>query len=155
MIDEAVLVCDVDGVLVSARYLASQPREADLRSPEDDRWCERLDPEAVARLSRLAEASGALLVMSSEWRRTMSMGTLARHLRRRGYTGRRFDRTPSLGDRCEEIRAWLDANPRVTRFAVLDDDRRAWGPDRLVLTSWADGLTEADVERAMAILGRA
>lgn len=155
MICSPVIFLDFDGPLVHGRYLASQPRDVEHRSPQDADWSDRFDPACVVRVSRIAEATGAHVVVSSAWRQTLTVGGLWRHLRRRGFTGRVFDRTPVTGDRCEEIRAWLAAHAMVDRFVVIDDEPRAWGADALVLVDYAIGITDSDVERAIAILTRA
>ncbi len=58
-----------------------------------------------------------------------------------------------------EIQRWLEANPGVTRWVVLDDDRMAieeiLDNDRCVFTNPTWGLTDEDAEQAVAILTNA
>ena len=56
--------------------------------------------------------------------------------------------------RAQEIHAWLYVNAMVDRWAVLDDNHVDVDPSRFVRTNPSIGLTDADVERAIAILTR-
>ena len=121
-----------------------------------------IDPVATARIRRLARDTGTNIVLSSSWRRH---NELAVRLRAQGLEW--DDQTPDLdertsrqkngyGHRGREIRAWLDAHPDVTQFAIVDDDPDAGEGDGLaphfVKTSWVHGLTVAHVARLRALL---
>lgn len=125
----------------------------------------RLDPDLVARLKTLVERTGAALVLSSFWREFESY--VAYILSRQGICSRIVGRTPGLASsplaqgerrfvsRSDEICAWLEVNAHVTRFVVLDDRPDAGLgvlAERFVRTDPAVGLTDADVERAIAVL---
>lgn len=139
--------------------------------PQTDEGVARkqLDPEAVRRLNRVTQETGAVICVSSTWRlgdegqweRTQWM------LRCRGVVGRIIDRTPNLfrevpsglllseARRGTEIDAWLKGHPEVSRFAIVDDDGDMFPHmDRLVQTSFETGLLDDHVERLVQMLGR-
>src|SRR5689334_1687229 len=103
-----VIFLDFDGVLNSLAFLRKEPGPLD-----------RLDPAAVARLSALAQRSGAKVVISSSWRLQRSLDDLRHLLRSLGFAGEVVGRTPDLtatvrvadssAVRSMEIRAWLEA----------------------------------------------
>jgi hypothetical protein len=152
-----VLFLDFDGVLNSNAFHRSSPPTDDaqvLLSPK------RLDPEAIARVNRVIEATGAHIVVSSTWRvRLDTKEELQVLLEERGFTGKVIGLTPRIYSRPrgEEIQAWLDSRASlVERFAIVDDhdDMGALSP-RLVLTDPEIGLTDADCEQIVALLSRA
>jgi hypothetical protein len=63
---------------------------------------------------------------------------------------------PRLHRRGLEIQTWLDANPGVTRWVVIDDEQSSiegtLDSDRCVFTDPALGLTDEDAERAIRII---
>lgn len=158
-----VLFLDFDGVLNSADYAG--------------RWvaagntgCIGIDPEPVARLNRVIEATGAQVVVSSSWRCFSDHDTpekLEAILRAAGYEHRIFDVTPqdfrcdwhdgdcSQGHRGGEINQWLVEHPhiRVTKFAIVDDSSDM-GPlsDRLVQTTWAKGMQDEHADCLVEML---
>jgi SAM-dependent methyltransferase len=139
-----LIFCDFDGVLnqhSSGHY--------------------QLLPELVERLDRLARETGAVVVVSSWWR-WIGVEALRRDLASAGYHGRVIGRTPWLGEddywdareRGTEVQAVLTyLGDRVQSFVILDDhDRMGDLLPYLVQTEATEGLTEADIERAAAIL---
>lgn len=84
-----------------------------------------IDPELVARVGMVVDKTGADIVLSSTWRIQKGDRRLVEEAL--GAVGMSLlDSTPELdGPRADEIRAWLDANPGVVRFAILDDDEDA------------------------------
>lgn len=160
-----VVFLDIDGVLNSEPWLARSVEERlgpDFDPELDATWIAMLDPEAVARFDRLVAASGAKVVVSSSWRMMLPLADLARFLAIRGFSGEIIDATTTarglvadgVTERGHQIAHWLDANP-VTSFVILDDQTdMAHLGDRHVLTSWEKGLTDADVERALALLAK-
>lgn len=148
-----VIFLDIDGVLVNLAALKAGRAE--------DGDC-RFDPVCVARLNRITDATGAVLVVSSTWRRLHD--DMARVLSRNSVSGRMIGQTPDLSrqrpsgiqvavQRGDEIQAWLDDNQGVETFIILDDDddmgtlRR-----RLVRTLTIPGLSEVEVRRAIQLL---
>lgn len=149
-----VVFLDIDGVLNSSEWDRDRPRgTGHLR---------HFDPAAVARLNRLTDTTSASLVISSSWRQ-FGEEYVTRMLRSAGVTAPIVGVTPVLDDgsrimrpvpRGHEIMVWLDTASFVPpRFVILDDedDMRALGR-RLVRTDHSVGMTDADVDRAIALL---
>lgn len=149
-----IIFLDIDGVLNSiefwARHIAAGGRGG----------YDGIDHVAVSRLNRLVEASGARVVLSSAWRKG-GVESAQQALRAKGATWTIHATTPVLesGDRFLEIWTYI-AHSRgyVTNFVILDDElvidldvADPW----LVQTDRRVGLTDEDVERALAILGPA
>lgn len=159
-----VVFLDIDGVLNSEPWF--ERSEAERLGPHldpalDPTWMAMLDPDAVARFERLVTTSGAKVVVSSSWRATVPLPALGRLLAVRGFTGELIDATTTsyglvpdgVTERGHQIAHWLAANP-VTSYVILDDqaDMAHLGA-RHVQTTWEEGLTDADVDRALALLG--
>lgn len=164
-----VLFLDFDGVLNGRRYLDTLPRGVTLQTRPD------LDPACGARVQRICEATGASIVISSSWRMIKTWGEegeteraprplddIATWLRDVGITAPIIGAT-SLntlawdGKECRsrQIVAWIREHPEVVNWLVIDDWRL---PEllafRFVQTNEETGITEADVERAILMLGR-
>lgn len=138
MSSQRVIFLDVDGVLnsVANRF-------------------DGIDRVNVEQLNRLVEQTGAYVVISSTWR---SLGTpmVAEILRNHGFTGDVRGITPHLlrSHRGLEIEAFLrEPDDRPTSIVILDDDNDMGAMlPFLVQTDARVGLTDGDVERAVAIL---
>jgi hypothetical protein len=162
------LLLDIDGVLNREDYDAEVPHDLLLTVHNQMRRFRRNDvylrlkwllPEAVERLNHILDASGAKLVISSTWRLTTKQEELQIILEARGLSHTIFDVTPELPHkmseivpRGKEIGAWLQANPDVTSFAILDDcgvepyaDQHVW------VDPWV-ALTDDNVKLALEIL---
>lgn len=155
-----VVFLDFDGVLNSGDFFKRNRGKGGGSMGEAG----ALDPAAVRRLNRLLERTGAVVVVSSSWRHGRSSKRLEALLRLRGFRGTVIDTTKDWSavptwdlvpgmERGDEIRLWLDEHPDVTSYVVLDDfgDMKAVR-DRFVQTDMDAGLTDADVERAIALL---
>ena len=137
-----VLFLDVDGVLNRTGYKPGS--SAGLRS-----W---IEPELGRRLSDVIAASGASVVLSSDWRRGRALTLLREELGAAGVVGTLIDVTPVLGEaRWREIQAWMTANLVEPESVVIVDDGYDMGPlgPRFVRTSPLNGLDE---EAARAIV---
>ena len=142
-----VLFLDFDGVLNSAEVFK-------VRGTAD---C--IDRTMVLRVARIVEETGCSVVISSTWRLLHSMGQLKAMLRLNGLPDVVIDKTPSLwhndGNRGDEIRTWLNANPHVKQFVILDDEADMGDCiDHLVRTSFKTGLQDEHVEQAITILNK-
>lgn len=125
---------------------------------------ERIDPAAVRRLNRVVDAVPHLrFVASTTWRQPdPKTGTvlhppsrLEGYLRHHGFRGRIIDATPHMPgrERWEEIQAWVDAQPvPPAALAIFDDWEMGPLSGRHVRTDYDRRLTEADVERGIALL---
>lgn len=128
---------------------------------------EKAWPPCVAALNRITDATGAKIVVSSSWR----YGGLQRvtgYLAVWGVTGEVIDITPQMSTydkqtrlyrtviRGEEIKAWLlAAQEPVESFVIFDDDEDMGELDTyLIRTPFECGITEADADNAIGMLGR-
>ena len=122
-----------------------------------------MDNFLVARVRKIVDATGALIVLSSTWRDGWDVenesynesyfNELRAKFREFGMDF--YDRTGSWQKRGRgwEILDWLDRHEAVESFVILDD----WddmGPvcDHLILTNPSLGLTEEQVQEAIEIL---
>lgn len=148
-----VLFLDIDGVLNSATWFAKMQADALSRRPISH----MIDPDCVARLNQILDASGAEVVISSSWRIVHSLGEINAALKEKGFTGKIIGKTPTNGgSRGAEIQQWLTAHGRTAEDLVILDDDSDMGhlAPRHVCTSWGVGLTDADVGRTLALFGQ-
>lgn len=149
---------DIDGVLVNRRSL----KERSGMRAVADRGC-------VDALNRVIVSGGpgsfVPIVLSSSWR-FCGLEEMRLILRHWGVWGELIGCTPDLTrvpsesgglyvgvPRSLEIQAWMGVNGRPEEFVILDDDRDADVDGRLVATEFESGLTHADANRAIRILG--
>jgi hypothetical protein len=100
------------------------------------------------------------IVISSTWREAYPLSRLREHFSA-DLRGRVLGGTPVLDEfdsdhaRYEEIKAWLEAHPRVTRWVALDDDVEGFPGHRrktVVFTDPVTGLTEANLDALRTLL---
>jgi hypothetical protein len=154
VIRHRIVFLDFDGVLNSRIYMESM-------SDDERGSVVGLDRAAVARLNRLLREAKAHVVVSSTWRLTRDCAQLARALGDRGFDGQLLGKTPRAGNaRGHQIQAWLDAAPEyniaVESFVVIDDDSADMGhlDDRLIKTTFEQGLQDEHVDRAVTMLSQ-
>jgi hypothetical protein len=117
-----------------------------------------LDPTCVKALNLVIEATGSQVVVSSSWRFCHNIVGLQKLLEYRGFIGELVDVTPinlagSEKLRGQEIQAWLDLNPEVDRFVIIDDDSDMADLSRyLVKVNKKVGLTETNALEAISIV---
>lgn len=122
-----VIFLDIDGVLNCRK------------TPNPRKLPYVVDPKLLRRFKRLLERTGAKVVLSSTWRYDPAGLFSARHW------GIPFiDVTPDMPKRprCREILAWLQAHPKVKRYAVIDDEDDELDELPLFQPSAATGLTQ-------------
>jgi hypothetical protein len=167
-----ILFLDFDGVLNSWAYFKSRDPDADAGAGVA--WAlAQLDPVAVKRIDTVVEKTDCYIVISSTWRLGDTLSALRDFLGAKGLrSGRVVGKTPNgflepelrgFGEklyRAHEIAHYLherrEAGRDVTRFAIVDDDVDAgigYAP-QFVQTDIAVGITDADVEKLVAILNR-
>lgn len=158
-----IIFLDFDGVLcnpesISVGYKARTAPEQDPYGPH---------AACVAALNRIIEQTGAMIVVSSTWRRGSKTprAAMAETLKRWGVNGTVIDVTPCLesrerelyvgATRGTEIARWLQTYRRhtVESFVIIDDDSDMGElKHRFVQTNFVAGLTEADADRVIAML---
>lgn len=149
-----IIFLDFDGVLNSARWLATQQG-----------WkrnvLKRFDPDAVARLNHITHTTDANIVVSSSWRYRYALPRLRSLLESVGVHGHVSDIIPAPGfervdfERWEAIRDWLDgeSTPFPQHFIILEDEEpMADLEPRCVRTTYQHGLLDLHVERAITLL---
>lgn len=165
-----VIFLDLDGVLNSRDYMENRRR---IPRPTRD----HVDAVTVPRLNAITDRTGAKIVISSTWRLQPRpyrypgpVEELQRVLSAHGVTGEIIGTTPWFHnqysddpeddtgvvagkERGHEIQAWLDRNPGVSSFVILDDDSdMVHLAHRHIKTSFALGLLDEHVERAVVML---
>lgn len=165
-----VIFLDFDGVLNSHEWSRRRPP-----GTHDDKRL-MLDPAAVGLVNQLIRRTGARVVISSTWR-LFPEHAAQRVLNLCGFTGDVIGQTPDgaqvrasglFAAKCRggEIQCWLDeyqagggayietGGNKIESFVILDDDSdMAHLSDRLVKTAYTTGITQADVDRAVVMLG--
>ena len=122
-----------------------------------------MDNFLVARVRKIVDATGALIVLSSTWRDEWNVEDESRNgsdfnelrAKFREFGMDFYDRTGAwqMRGRGWEILDWLERHEAVESFVILDD----WndmGPvrDHLILTNPSLGLTDEQVQEAIEIL---
>lgn len=149
-----VIFLDVEGVLDSADWMARRDEVQRFIDESPEGIMGGIDPAAVARLNRVTDETGAALVVSSTIRDDWDSFAECRGvLKSYGVTGKIIGRTPRFSGakvRGLEIQAWLDENPWVERFAIIDDDADMHHlAHRLVKTTFLHGMLD---EHAAALV---
>jgi hypothetical protein len=151
-----IIFLDVDGVLVTPRSHRASPGQ----EKNQGGLMGYFDPIAIGLLRRLCEITGAKVVLTSAWRYNygpMEIQTLFLNL---GFPKHHWHPMTFVPDirggaiRGEEVAAWLQENPGVVRY-VLIDDSHDYLLDQLV--NWVcpdnnEGFLLRDYEKALQIL---
>lgn len=133
-----VLFLDVDGVLNS-------------RGSVQKHGPEYFIPEAIERVNAILLETGAVLVLSSDWRFLDDTDIL---LREAGLVEQHPDKlSRAIDDRREAAMKWLSEHQEVERWCAIDD-MPLWSghAPSFVKTSAKFGLSRGDARRAIAIL---
>jgi len=128
-----------------------------------DFWRSMIDPQAVERLNRIVEQTGANVVISSMWRRKNSVDDMRAHLQSKGFAGKIIGETPKFGmhddgNRQAQIDRWIRENEKglnIKGMAILDDmsvNNFIEFMDVFVYVDGHEGLLEKHVEQAVAAL---
>jgi hypothetical protein len=132
-----VIFLDIDGVLNCAT------------TPNPRKFPYVVDKKLLARLRTLLDSTGAKVVLSSSWRCDPIGLYAARH-----WGVPFFDVCPDKprSPRAREMLAWLSDHPRVTRYAVIDDEDDELDDLPLFQPSAQTGLTMEIVRGAASYL---
>jgi len=152
-----VVFLDIDGVLNSKQWYAHGAASHEVISPTDRKlWEHSIDPDCVRRLNRILQQTGAVVIVSSSWRKTHALSEIVSILESRGFRGDVVGATSANGtlSGAEEITEWLAENrPPGAAYVLIDDELTSALPaERVVSPSNQTGLTDKDVEQAIAIL---
>ena len=127
-----VLFLDIDGVCNSADYMTSGRHVKGTMLG--------IDPFPAVLVKMIVQDTGCDVVLSSTWRLNENTRNAVRE-----EVVDFIGVTPSFGgrDRGYEIEAWLEANPDVGVYAILDDDMDmlAYQAPNFFKTTWKEGLT--------------
>ena len=158
-----VIFLDIDGVLNCATS----------RSRCIDDVCgviHGIDSDKVKRLAKIVEATGAQIVLSSDWKDgwskyyTSQKPSHAKYLDNHLYKKGKLiikDKTPNTNKgtwfRGEEILTYLRTHQDIENYVILDDTffddfANKEIEEHLVLTNWEVGLTDDNVNDAIKIL---
>ena len=106
--------------------------------------------------STALQQTGAVVIVSSSWRKKHALSEIISILESRGFRGEVAGATSANGtlSRTEEIAAWLKENRSPgAAYVVVDDELTSGLPaERVISPSNQTGLTDKDVEQAIAIL---
>ncbi len=148
-----VLFLDIDGVILSGTAL---------HATGDNR---HLPPAAIALVNQVLDRTGAVVVVSSNWRmhddcREMlaAAGLTRLHDDWATPTGRQMVGSIILGrTRGSEIQDWLDRHQETEAYAIVDDDSDMLDHQRqfFVKTQFMTGICDGHVEMLVDILGEA
>jgi HAD domain in Swiss Army Knife RNA repair proteins len=151
-----VLFLDIDGVLNSSQFNKALIRNVGRKGLLIKEFC----PLASSNLLEiLSEVPDVKIVVSSSWRLHESLEGLRAILwANAGVPEERvIGATPCLQwddpekhGRGQEIQAWLDKHPEVTKFVILDDSSdMAHLKPHLVQTNWMHGLMLEEAEEVI------
>lgn len=140
-----ILFLDIDGVCNSRAY-----------GEQIGTLWEVIDPATAAMVRRIVIQTGCRVVLSSTWRFYPNCRDIVKR-----EVCEFIDVTPDMQkpgqhygvtDRGHEIKAWLDANPGVERYAILDDNSDMLPGQPLFKTSFDIGLTEKIADQVIKYL---
>jgi hypothetical protein len=156
-----VVFLDLDGVLNDEAARAASKTSALNGAPPRP----PLQRSRVERLQRVLDATQARVVLVTGWRTLLPAETINAELRNAGLQWPIAGAVGVVGNdgRMAATRAFLDANPAIRAWVVLDDDRYQWTlptasgrehPEWLEgrIVHPIDGLTSEDARGAVAII---
>lgn len=151
-----LIFLDIDGVLNCRHLRRMMSRNVVISGFMGCELSELISTERVARLNRLVHATGAQVVLSSQWREVFGLERTQAALDDHGAGFTIAGQTPVLpsGDRAQEIREFLESiRPASCEYVILDDMPSAGTGHEWHFVYVPDGLEDAHVEQAMRVLG--
>jgi hypothetical protein len=111
-----------------------------------------IDPTTVVRLNTITKKTGAVLVITSTWRRFWNVELILKEAGVKAAVVGETPFLPSLPRGCEIIE-WLSQHPDVKKYVILDDDSDMGDVlGALVQTQWEEGLQDKHVIEAIVKL---
>lgn len=170
---DKILFLDVDGVLNSKKYLDTVKSDRETLIAElvhyykDDKTpypsartlavrLIHMDETKVELLREAVEKTNCKIVLSSSWR----MGNTAQQFqflleqKSEGFPKCVIDTTVQemLPIRGDEINKWIKDNNFKGKYCVIDDEEKTYDYQPRIVTSYAEGMTKADVTRIIKFL---
>ena len=142
-----IIFLDIDGVLNSQRTCVANNGYPHDFLPSS---MEMFDHVAIKLIRKACELSGASIVLSSTWRIMHTVHEVAN-----GLDLPVFDKTTTKdGRRGKQIQEWIDKNPQVTNYAIIDDDSdmEPSQQNNFVHTDYLDGFVWRDFTRLCFLL---
>ena len=135
------LFLDIDGVCNSEESLKRQF----LRNGKAGIL--EIDPEMAFMVGQIILRTDCVLVISSSWR---SWPEGMEQIKSNIYSDI-YGITPhsKSGFRGDEVRAYLEGHPEITKYAILDDDSDFHDSQPLFKTSWKIGITKEIQQRVI------
>lgn len=127
-----------------------------------DDGSQAVDPERVALVNKIVDATGAKVVISSKWRRSKTLGELDSLLKKQGATFDVYGTTPydrhstRRGEIIQFVRYLKRAEITTGNMVIIDDDSDASIAGCFVQTNLDgdEGLTEKLADEAILILNK-
>lgn len=147
-----VLFIDFDGVLNTDKYICSFAEFGLI-----------IDPTKMNLLKQIIDVTNAKIVLSTSWREHWdiepqncdNIGIEINSIFEQ-YGLHILDKTPILNCcREDEIAAWLESNPQITNFVILDDrflDSELIRGHFVKTSGYSKGLDEASADKVIEIL---
>ncbi|ONH84238.1 hypothetical protein APZ41_005345 [Roseomonas mucosa] len=164
MRSDRVLFLDIDGVLLSGRAWllpTNQRLQAMIRAMSGRAATMRLvaeavfDPVAVELVNRVADATGARIVVSSSWRYTVGPEATRGKLLEQGLLEKLMHPDwacaptgPGSNDKPRDIARWLEDHPEVADHLAIDDEP-GLVPGRTLPVDPLDGLGPREAAAAV------
>lgn len=144
-----VIFLDFDGVMDTAHY---DNYLNYMGLPENDKYGVVLDPDCIANLKRIIDATGADIVVSSTWKDFMTYREILEMWEYRQLPGFVTDTTPTCSrKRGDEIDRWLEDCKTECEYVIIDDmDETQFNEHqypKLFIVNPYDGLNELTADR--------
>ncbi len=149
-----IIFLDFDGVMATAffDYILVRSGQA-----EKDEFGVLFDPLCIDNLAKIIEATGAKIVVSSDWKYLMSYEELLRMWETRNLPKEMIDATPCCSKhRGDEIDKWIEECPDDVHYVIIDDlsaeNFNEHQLAHLLVVNPFNGLTEEVAMRAINML---
>ncbi len=149
-----IIFLDFDGVMATAYYDLIMVKN---ERAETDEFGVLFDPVCVDNLAKIIRATGAKIVVSSDWKYLMPYEELLRMWTVRNLPDEMIDATPCCSKhRGDEIDKWIEECPDDVQYVIIDDlSAEHFNEHQLVhllVVNPFNGLTEEVATRAINIL---
>jgi len=126
-----------------------------LRTHPNPGLLEAFDPQAISVLNSILLNTDVEIVISSDWKRWVSLAEMQRFYQSQEIIRTPIDYTPTLPVtsgleqwRANEIKAWLQLHPEVTNWLAIDDlDLTQYLPCSVWVSEPSLGITQEGISR--------